>query len=238
MAPLPCQPHVRVEHSKYQVSEMKTQNRKSTMEEEMKKLISLVCLLTIVVSPASLLAEDGVIVPPQTLKKGSIVSVLQEPAGFDWVTGKGRKDWSIRWAADDNYLKKAPGQLLRGTSNVAFGWMDVLTHPIRSSKNAPAGLGTIQGIIMGPIVATLRLVSGAVDVATFWIPFWHGVPMKKQVLGLHDVTNYGTIADVELERTLGPLMLWGLGVGYVISGMYFGWNLGLPQGGTLGLGIE
>jgi ethanolamine permease len=32
-------------------------------------------------------------------------------------------------------------------------------------------------------------------------------------------------------------MLWGLGVGYVISGMYFGWNLGLPQGGTLGLGI-
>ena len=40
-----------------------------------------------------------------------------------------------------------------------------------------------------------------------------------------------------LERSLGPLMLWGLGVGYVISGMYFGWNLGLPEGGTLGLGI-
>ncbi len=32
-------------------------------------------------------------------------------------------------------------------------------------------------------------------------------------------------------------MLWGLGVGYVISGMYFGWNLGLQQGGTLGLAI-
>jgi ethanolamine permease len=32
-------------------------------------------------------------------------------------------------------------------------------------------------------------------------------------------------------------MLWGLGVGYVISGMYFGWNLGLPQGGTLGMAI-
>ena len=32
-------------------------------------------------------------------------------------------------------------------------------------------------------------------------------------------------------------MLWGLGVGYVISGMYFGWNLGLEKGGTLGLGI-
>lgn len=41
-----------------------------------------------------------------------------------------------------------------------------------------------------------------------------------------------------LERTLGPFMVWGLGVGYVISGMYFGWNLGLPQGGTLGLAIS
>jgi ethanolamine permease len=43
--------------------------------------------------------------------------------------------------------------------------------------------------------------------------------------------------DGKLDRTLGPLMLWGLGVGYVISGMYFGWNLGLPEGGTLGLAI-
>ncbi len=42
---------------------------------------------------------------------------------------------------------------------------------------------------------------------------------------------------VKLKRTLGPFMLWGLGVGYVISGMYFGWNLGLEKGGTLGLGV-
>jgi ethanolamine permease len=41
----------------------------------------------------------------------------------------------------------------------------------------------------------------------------------------------------KLERSLGPVTLWGLGVGYVISGMYFGWNLGLAEGGTLGLGI-
>ncbi|MET0635855.1 MAG: ethanolamine permease [Chitinophagaceae bacterium] len=41
----------------------------------------------------------------------------------------------------------------------------------------------------------------------------------------------------ELNRTLNATMLWGLGVGYVISGMYFGWNLGLEKGGTLGLGI-
>jgi len=41
----------------------------------------------------------------------------------------------------------------------------------------------------------------------------------------------------QLKKTLGPLMLWGLGVGYVISGMYFGWNLGLEEGGTGGLAV-
>ncbi len=45
------------------------------------------------------------------------------------------------------------------------------------------------------------------------------------------------LSSSELKRTLTPVMLWGLGVGYVISGMYFGWNLGLEQGGTLGLAI-
>jgi ethanolamine permease len=43
--------------------------------------------------------------------------------------------------------------------------------------------------------------------------------------------------EKSLSRTLGPWMLWGLGVGYVISGMYFGWNLGLAAGGTAGLAI-
>lgn len=41
--------------------------------------------------------------------------------------------------------------------------------------------------------------------------------------------------DTQFHKTLGPVMLWGLGVGYVISGMYFGWNLGLPEGGPYGL---
>ena len=39
----------------------------------------------------------------------------------------------------------------------------------------------------------------------------------------------------QLTRTLGPVMIWGLGVGYVISGAYFGWNLGLPEGGPYGM---
>ncbi len=44
-------------------------------------------------------------------------------------------------------------------------------------------------------------------------------------------------APSELKRILTPIMVWALGVGYVISGNYFGWNLGLARGGTLGLAI-
>src|ERR1041384_8015136 len=45
------------------------------------------------------------------------------------------------------------------------------------------------------------------------------------------------LSPTSLKRVLTPAMLWGLGVGYVISGNYFGWNLGLERGGTLGLAI-
>lgn len=37
-----------------------------------------------------------------------------------------------------------------------------------------------------------------------------------------------------LERSLGPLHLWGLAVGLVISGEYFGWSYGWGKAGTLG----
>ncbi len=49
------------------------------------------------------------------------------------------------------------------------------------------------------------------------------------------MADAGAVERSGLERTLGPLMLWGLGVGYVISGMYFGWNLGLKEAGPFGM---
>lgn len=39
----------------------------------------------------------------------------------------------------------------------------------------------------------------------------------------------------KLEKSLGPFLLWGLGVGYCIGGEYFGWNLGLIYGGSVGM---
>src|SRR5204863_4436659 len=53
--------------------------------------------------------------------------------------------------------------------------------------------------------------------------------------GVSSSTSPHRHSMAELKRALGPVMSWGLGVGYVISGMYFGWNLGLPLGGPFGM---
>lgn len=38
----------------------------------------------------------------------------------------------------------------------------------------------------------------------------------------------------QLKSSLGPLHLWGIAVGLVISGEYFGWSYGWGAAGTLG----
>lgn len=50
-------------------------------------------------------------------------------------------------------------------------------------------------------------------------------------------TEQNYLEKRQLKRFAGPLLLWGLGVGYVISGDYFGWNFGLGAGGFGGLFI-
>ena len=37
-----------------------------------------------------------------------------------------------------------------------------------------------------------------------------------------------------LKKVLGPIQLWGIAVGLVISGEYFGWSYGWNTAGTLG----
>ena len=43
------------------------------------------------------------------------------------------------------------------------------------------------------------------------------------------------IQEHSLKRPLGVLHVWGMSVGIVIAGEYFGWNLGLPSGGPVGM---
>jgi len=42
------------------------------------------------------------------------------------------------------------------------------------------------------------------------------------------------MSSSQLKQVLGPLQLWGIAVGLVISGEYFGWSYGWASAGTLG----
>ncbi|MBC8058560.1 MAG: ethanolamine permease [Rhizobiales bacterium] len=47
-------------------------------------------------------------------------------------------------------------------------------------------------------------------------------------------SNARTPAAGHLKKVLGPIQLWGIAVGLVISGEYFGWSYGWNTAGTLG----
>ena len=54
--------------------------------------------------------------------------------------------------------------------------------------------------------------------------------MEKEIIGQHA----GNTTHHELRQTLGTWQLWGIAVGLVISGEYFGWSYGWATAGTLG----
>ena len=57
---------------------------------------------------------------------------------------------------------------------------------------------------------------------------------------MNSTTAAGTAASPapagtgHLKKVLGPVQLWGIPVGLVISGEYFGWSYGWNTAGTLG----
>ncbi len=62
---------------------------------------------------------------------------------------------------------------------------------------------------------------------------------KVEKLGTVEYEHVGTeyLEQRQLAKKAGWVLLWGLGVGAVISGEYFGWNFGLAAGGFWGLTI-
>jgi len=58
-----------------------------------------------------------------------------------------------------------------------------------------------------------------------------------QGIAAYETVNNGYIRRRQLQGNAGSLLLWGLGVGAVISGDFYGWNYGLASGGFWGFSI-
>ena len=60
---------------------------------------------------------------------------------------------------------------------------------------------------------------------------------RTQKVGVVDYEHVGQeyFRERDLSRRAGTALIWGLGVGYVISGEYFSWNFGFANGGFGGM---
>jgi putative exosortase-associated protein (TIGR04073 family) len=81
-------------------------------------------------------------------------------------------------AESDQYGRKAGGMFGRGLLNVTTCFMDLLVNVVNETKSGPPLVGTLVGVGKGAGCTTLRALSGATDVLTFWVPGFNGFPVS------------------------------------------------------------
>ena len=82
-------------------------------------------------------------------------------------------------ARSDVYGTKFGGMLGRGLLNIATCFVDVIVHVVEGSKQGPPVVGSLTGLGSGIACTALRVTSGALDVATFWVPGFNGFPVSR-----------------------------------------------------------
>ena len=72
------------------------------------------------------------------------------------------------------YGRKFGGMLGRGLINLSTCFVDLLVNVVQETRTGPPLVGTLVGLGKGVGCTTLRALSGAVDVTTFWVPGFNG----------------------------------------------------------------
>lgn len=110
------------------------------------------------------------------MKRGAVVVIaaallMAQPA---WAMRTG-----VHEAAEStHYGRKFGGMIGRGLINVATCFVDLLVNVVNETRNGPPVVGTLVGVGKGAGCTTLRALSGAVDVTTFWVPGFNGFPVS------------------------------------------------------------
>jgi putative exosortase-associated protein (TIGR04073 family) len=91
--------------------------------------------------------------------------------------------WAMRTRAHETaesmqYGPKAGGMIGRGIINLGTCFVDLLVNIVNETKTGPPVVGTLVGVAKGAGCTTLRALSGAVDVTTFWVPGFNGFPVS------------------------------------------------------------
>lgn len=96
-----------------------------------------------------------------------------------WATTAMAQDdvWTL--AQSEKYGTKAGGMLGRGLVNAATCFVDVIVQTVEGTQEGPPFVGTLTGLGGGIGCTALRATSGVLDVATFWVPGFNGIPVGR-----------------------------------------------------------
>ncbi|HBH97795.1 MAG TPA: hypothetical protein DDX89_08470, partial [Candidatus Omnitrophica bacterium] len=91
--------------------------------------------------------------------------------------------WAMRTtvheaAESSQYGRKMGGMIGRGVINVVTSFVDLLVNVVNETRNGPPVVGTLVGVGKGAGCLGLRVLSGGVDLTTFWVPGFNGFPVS------------------------------------------------------------
>lgn len=104
-------------------------------------------------------------------------------------------------ANSDQYGKKAGGMLGRGVINAATCFVDVIVHTVEGTKEGTPFVGTLTGLGSGIACTALRATSGVLDVATFWVPGFNGLPVSRSYSNCIDYAEEDTVPVTRVVQT-------------------------------------
>ena len=94
------------------------------------------------------------------------------------ATAQAKDIWEM--ADSPKYGEKAGGMLGRGLLNAVTCFVDMPVQMVRGAQEQkPEFMGAVGGFAKGAACTILRAGSGVIDVATFWIPSFHGLPVSR-----------------------------------------------------------
>ncbi len=111
------------------------------------------------------------------MKKGILMMVIMAALFFAPRAFAKGDVWEA--AESDQYGTKAGGMLGRGLLNVATCFVDIIVQTVEKTQDGPPFVGTMTGLGSGLGCTALRVSSGALDVVTFWVPGFNGMPVAK-----------------------------------------------------------
>lgn len=127
------------------------------------------------------------------MKKGTLLLAFLMLLTLIPVARAGEESvWEM--AKSDKYGKKVGGMLGRGLVNAATCFVDVIVQTVHGTQDGPPFVGTLTGLGGGIACTALRATSGVLDVATFWVPGFNGIPVSK---------DYSNCLEVE-EESVAP----------------------------------